>query len=221
MRVLTLALAAAAIATTAAVPATGFTPGAATAGDSYLPVAGDGGYDASHYTLDLDYLPRTGQLTATSTMAALATQNLSRFDLDLRGLTVSRVTVDGVAAAFSRHGRKLVITPRTGLRAATTFSVTVTYHGIPAPAENGPLGTYGWVRTPDGAVVVAQPDGASTWFPSMTRRGTRRRTTSPSRSPPAWPRSRTASAPTSGSPAPPRPRTSWRIARWPPTWRRW
>jgi aminopeptidase N len=168
VQALTLTTAAVIITTAAAATAsatTGFTPGAATAGDSYLPLAGDGGYLASHYALNLDYVPGTGRLTATSTMAARATQNLSRFDVDLRGLTVSKVTVDGVDAGFTRHGRKLAITPRTGLPADTTFSVTVTYHGIPGPAENGPLGTYGWVRTPAGAVVTSEPDGASTWFP--------------------------------------------------------
>ena len=47
-------------------------------------------------------------------IAATATQNLSSFDLDLRGFTISRLDVNGRAATFVRDGQELVITPRAG-----------------------------------------------------------------------------------------------------------
>ena len=59
------------------------------------PLAGNGGYDAEHYDLRLAYDPGSGVLSGSAVMRRTATQNLSRFDLDLAGLTVS-----------SREGRR-------------------------------------------------------------------------------------------------------------------
>src|SRR2546423_10712205 len=91
-----------------------FTAGSPGLGDPFFPLAGNGGYDVSHYSLRLDYDVATHHLGGSATISATATQNLSRFDLDLRGFDVSRVTVDGRAASFRRDGQELVITPRTG-----------------------------------------------------------------------------------------------------------
>ncbi|QXJ24660.1 M1 family metallopeptidase [Actinomadura graeca] len=143
-----------------------FTPGAPGVGDPYFPEEGNGGYDVGHYDLALDYDPASNALVATARIKARATQDLSRFDLDLKQLTVTGVEVDGRAAAFTRAGQELIVTPRRGLRKGKTFTVTVAYAGTPKPAERPDLGTFGWIRTPDGAYVVCEPDGASTWFPS-------------------------------------------------------
>ncbi|WP_067455179.1 M1 family metallopeptidase [Actinomadura macra] len=143
-----------------------FTPGAPGAGDPYFPEEGNGGYDVDHYDLALDYDPASNGLVATARIKARATQDLSRFDLDLKQLTVSGVQVNGRAATFTRAGQELIVTPRRGLRKGRTFTVTVAYAGTPKPAERPDLGTFGWIKTPDGAYVVCEPDGASTWFPS-------------------------------------------------------
>ena len=47
---------------------------------------------------------RAGVLSGSAVMRARATQNLSRFDLDLAGLTVSAVTVDGTPARVPPYG---------------------------------------------------------------------------------------------------------------------
>jgi hypothetical protein len=65
--------------------ADGFTPGSPGLGDPFFPLAGNGGYDVAHYGLRLGYDPSTRHLDGTTTIQATATQNLSRFDLDLRG----------------------------------------------------------------------------------------------------------------------------------------
>lgn len=143
-----------------------FTPGAPGAGDPYFPREGNGGYDVGHYDLTLDYDPASNALAATARIKARATQDLSRFDLDLKQLTVKSVHVDGKAAAFTRKGQELVVKPRKGLRKGTCFTVTVAYGGTPKPVERPDIGKFGWIRTPDGAYVVCEPDGASTWFPS-------------------------------------------------------
>lgn len=148
-----------------ATASTGFSPGSPGVGDPYFPLAGNGGYEVRAYALDLSYDPRSNHLDATARITAFATQNLSRFNLDLRGLSVERVTVDGAAAAYTRDGQELTVAPARGLRAHTPFDVAVTYTGNPKPIESATLGTYGWVPTSDGAVVVSEPDGAPTWFP--------------------------------------------------------
>ena len=76
-----------------------FSPGASGAGDPYYPLDGNGGYDVKHYDLDLKYVPDTDVLSGTATIDARATKNLSRFDLDLVGMNVRSVKVDGRNAA--------------------------------------------------------------------------------------------------------------------------
>ncbi|WP_218003767.1 M1 family metallopeptidase [Herbiconiux solani] len=86
-----------------------YTPGAAGIGDPYYPLDGNGGYDVQHYGLDLAYAPATDVLSGTVTVTALATQNLSAFNLDFDtreadgsdSIVISAVTVNGAAADWS------------------------------------------------------------------------------------------------------------------------
>jgi aminopeptidase N len=144
-----------------------FSPGAAGAGDPYFPDMGNGGYDVSHYDIRLAFNPATKAISATTTILARATQNLSRFDLDFLGpLTISRLSVDGLHAAFTRSGaQELVITPPHGLRDGRPFTVSVTYSGVPQKIDDPALGLSGWVATKDGAVALNQPIGAATYYP--------------------------------------------------------
>jgi aminopeptidase N len=146
-------------------PAAGAVGGAAGAGDPYLPTDGNGGYDVRDYDLDLRVTPRADpELAATATITADAAMALSRFDLDLAGLKVSRITVDGATAAYARRGAELVVTPPKPVGKGR-FTVSVAYSGTPREVNNGGLGRYGWIRTRDGVFVGAEPDGAHTWFP--------------------------------------------------------
>jgi aminopeptidase N len=140
-----------------------FRPGAAGVGDPWYPLEGNGGYDVENYALDLGYDPGSGRLDGVARITATATQDLSRFDLDLQQLTVTRVSVGGRAAEFHRDGQELVITPYRGLRASSRFVVEVAYSGVPDPL--GGDTPYGFVRTDDGMVTLSVQDGASTWFP--------------------------------------------------------
>ncbi|MFE1753089.1 M1 family metallopeptidase [Streptomyces anandii] len=144
------------------------TPGAPGIGDTYFPLAGNGGFDARHYDLDIAYAPDTGRLDGRTTITARATENLPSFDLDLQQLTVTRVEVDGRRARFTRDGDELRVTPRGVLRKGRTFRVAVTYGGVPEPLS-GPIvfgSKYGWMKTGDGVFVACEPNAASTWFPS-------------------------------------------------------
>ena len=76
--------------------------GAPGAGDAYFPYAGNGGFDVRHYDLDLTYTPPAadpaplvGHLDGIAKIRLTATEDLDRFNLDLRGLDVESVQVDG------------------------------------------------------------------------------------------------------------------------------
>ena len=100
----------------AAAPPTACVNGSGDLGDTYYPGIGNGGYDVTHYDLNIGYNPTTHILNGKATITAAATQNLCRFNLDLRGLTVDSVKVDGAAATFTRDGRELMITPADAAR---------------------------------------------------------------------------------------------------------
>ena len=161
-----LALALTSAAFTDSARADAFTPGSRGLGDPFFPDAGNGGYDVSHYSLDLSYEPSTNQLSGTATITATATQNLSRFDLDLRGFSISRLDVAGRSATFTRDGQELIITPRFGIRAGTTFTVVVGYSGTPSVVTDPDNSIEGWVPTDDGAFVVGEPQGSPAWYPA-------------------------------------------------------
>jgi hypothetical protein len=99
------------------------------------------------------------------TVTAVATQALSRFDLDFAGTAVGAVAVNGTEAKFRRSGEELVITPAESLPKGKRFTVTVTgFTATPILANSG--APAGWVRTVDGTVLAGQPDSAHRLFPS-------------------------------------------------------
>ncbi|MET8846458.1 M1 family metallopeptidase [Amycolatopsis sp. NPDC004625] len=142
-------------------------PGSDGAGDSYYPQDGNGGYDVADYNLKVGYDPASHQLTGTQDITARATQSLSSFDLDLRGLTVDSVKVDGRDAKFARTGdHELVITPSRALWRGQDFRVRIAYHGVPAPISDPSLGNNGWqYAKAGGAFVAGEPRSATTWYP--------------------------------------------------------
>ena len=150
-----------------------YTPGSDGAGDPYFPLAGNGGTDVVHYDLDLDYTPRSARTrhrsravsTASPPSTSSPTQDLSRFNLDLRGLTATEVTVAGKPATFTQTTNELVITPTKKVKAGKQAQVVVTYGGTTTRPTDIEDALYGWVTTRDGAMVVSEPDGSATWFP--------------------------------------------------------
>ena len=105
-------------------------------------------------------------LTGRAALRIRAAKDLSRFNLDLVGLTVRSITVNGHAAAWKRsRDHELTITPRTALRKGKRFTVVVTYDGKPRVFSDPSLGTYGFLTTSDGAIAVGQPEVAAFWYP--------------------------------------------------------
>ena len=198
-RQVSLALAAVLVGTGALALSTGpaaaqrYTAGAAGAGDPYFPFAGNGGYDVKHYDLDLTYTPPAaapaplvGQLSGVATIDLVATQDLDRFNLDLRGMDVQAITVNGKparevappAAGAEVDGAaywqvqddaariwELTIQPRPKIKRGQTARVVVTYGGATTRPVDIEGALYGWVTTRDGAMVVGEPEGSMTWYP--------------------------------------------------------
>ncbi|BCB91089.1 M1 family metallopeptidase [Phytohabitans suffuscus] len=139
-------------------------PGADRSGDPYLPEHGNGGYRTRHYDLELDYRMATNRLTGKATVTAVATHELSRLSLDLAGLRVAHVLVDGAAAKFTHVRQKLHVRPAVAVPAGARFRVEVRYAGRPRPVS-GMWGDIGWDELADGVLVASQPVGAPSWFP--------------------------------------------------------
>jgi aminopeptidase N len=140
--------------------------GAAGVGDEYFPTYGNGGYDTRHYDLDIDYDPATDRLEGDASIRARATESLCSFNLDLVGLAVRKVEVDGKRAEWTRNGQELTVTPKRPLKDGRRFEVEVRYDGV--PGEFVIPGTdirTGFMATPEGATVVGQPEVAAAWYP--------------------------------------------------------
>jgi aminopeptidase N len=142
-------------------------PGAHGLRDPLFPKLGNGGYDVSHYALDLDYDPAAHHLKGTAEITARATQGLSAFNLDLAGLTADSATVEGEKAAVNQAGSELTLRPARDLRKGETFRAVVRYSGTPPLITNSDKAREGWLRSKDGklSVAVGQPTGSMAWFP--------------------------------------------------------
>ncbi|MFE9735939.1 M1 family metallopeptidase [Streptomyces sp. NPDC005863] len=141
------------------------TPGADGVRDPYFPKLGNGGYDVTHYGLTLGYDPDSRHLTGTADITARATKNLSSFNLDLKGLDVSDITVEGKAARFQRAGHELRVRPADELDRGETFRATVRYAGTPETITDDDGSKEGWLPTDDGALALGEPTGSMAWFP--------------------------------------------------------
>ena len=136
-------------------------------GDPYFPDLGNGGFDVEHYLIETTIDPDAGVITdGRTTITAVALADLAAFHLDFRSLEILDLEVDGSPAGYEPEGSNLLITPSAAIAAGERFSVTVHYRGRPDTTELPGLGLEaGWMVNAEGVYVVAEPDGAHTWFP--------------------------------------------------------
>ena len=134
--------------------------------EPFFPRSGNRGYDVKHYDISLGYQPRSGELTARDVIEARSTSGLSRFSLDLDGLKVTSVGVDGEPARYSRGRGKVKIVPATPIAKGEAFGVDLRYQGLPRKVTDPDGSTEGWYRTSDGAVAVGEPVGTAAWLAS-------------------------------------------------------
>jgi aminopeptidase N len=107
-------------------------------------------------------------MVSTADITQTAKQGLSEFSFDFRGLNVTSVTIDGVAATYTRDEAtdKLIITPAAGIANGRTFHTVIAYNGVPVQVQDPDDSFEGWLRTADGAFLVNEPMGAMSWFPA-------------------------------------------------------
>jgi aminopeptidase N len=137
--------------------------------DPYLPGHGDPTFAVRRYELDLDYRLHTNRLSGHATITAVALDYLRTFTLDLAGLEVTKVSVNGrPSAGYAHRGSRLEVRTAMPVEIGQEFTVVVAYHGHPKPVP-GPWGEAGWEELTDGVIVAAQPHGAPSWFPCNDR----------------------------------------------------
>src|SRR5690242_1127762 len=141
-------------------------PGAPGIGDPYYPLDGNGGYDVKHDDLAIRYAPSTHALAGAVRIRATATQRLSPINLDLDGLTIRSITVDGRPEQWSRAGTELTVTPKWSLGKGHVFDTRIVYDGVPKVIHDPDLGDGGAFTTDDGVIILGEPDVAQAWFPS-------------------------------------------------------
>ena len=135
--------------------------------DPYVPEHGDDSFDVTHYSLGLGYKLIGNRLDGDAVLTCVALAETTTVTLDLAGLRVAKVSVDGKPARFTHRGARLRIP--VGLVADQEFEVRVKYAGTPAPLKARHLDDAGWEELTDGVIVAAQPHGAPTWFPCNDR----------------------------------------------------
>jgi len=136
-------------------------------GDSYYPGFGNGGYDVIHYTLDITVNDiSTSDLTAVTTIEAVATQDLLSFNLDFIGFQIDSVMINGEPAEFSRKGQELTIVPLKPLMTGQSFTAIIQYNGSPEEMDSVALPVQtGWVTVDGGSFVLSEPDGSASFYP--------------------------------------------------------
>ncbi len=137
-------------------------------GDAYYADDGNLGYDVSGYHVRLTYDPDDASMKARTVIRAVASAyRLSSFHLDLLGLEVTAVTVDGGVATFTRtDAHELVVTPRKPIAPGADFRTRVTYHGKPGVDPVGGVRS-GWfdAATPGGGFIAGEPHSCTLWYP--------------------------------------------------------
>lgn len=133
--------------------------------DSYTPDSGSADFFIEHYALNLHYRMSSGHLKAVATLNVRLLRAVRQISLDISGLHVGKVSVDGKANKnFKQSPTKLALKLGEEFPAGSTFELEVHYSGTPRPRSSR-WGTVGWEELNDGIVVAAQPTGAPTWFP--------------------------------------------------------
>jgi aminopeptidase N len=146
-------------------------PGGRSAGDPYIPELGNTGYDVQHYSIQLALDPASDHVEGATSIEALSTiTGLSEISLDFVGFDVGAVTVNGIAAGFSREGKKLIVALPELQPANAPFTLVITYRGSPLfePSPYLRFVDHLGLHYPDGESIftIAEPDGARYWFPA-------------------------------------------------------
>jgi aminopeptidase N len=135
------------------------------ASEPFFPRAGNDGYNALAYEVNLAFKPKSGRVKAATAIEAAATEPLKRFSLDFFGPRVSAVEVDGEPVRFRRRPGKLVVFAGEEITKGARFTTLVRYSGVPPKITDPDGSEEGWYRTGDGVIAVGEPQGTAAWIP--------------------------------------------------------
>lgn len=102
-------------------------------GDPIYPDLGNEGIDVQHYDLDLVVDMEAGTICGSTKIDAVATEPRTWFSLDLAGLEVEAVNVNGDPASYNVEASKLIIFPGLELSQDKSFTAVIQYAGKPQP----------------------------------------------------------------------------------------
>ena len=142
-------------------------PGPDGIGDPYFEDLGNDGYDVQHYNIALNVEMAVNEISGSTTIDAIALQELTSLNLELAGLTVEEVTVNGQPALFDRNGVELTVFLPDATVEGEALQIIIVYYGTPGEGANtyGAEYSEGWIYYETGVVVAGEPTGAATWYP--------------------------------------------------------
>jgi aminopeptidase N len=142
-------------------------PGSAGLGEPFYPWMGNGGYDVQDYDASLRMTTDFNIEEGSVTIEAVATQDLSAFNLDFGQLRVTAVNVNGLEARFVHRDPELTITPKNPIRSGDRFRVRVNYKGLAGSRAFVPgMDLTAWNRAFNLLIVMAEPSRLLDWMPS-------------------------------------------------------
>jgi aminopeptidase N len=144
------------------------TAGSSSLNDPIFAFMGNGGYDAQDYDINLRIFGTHQSVDGATTMQAVATQDLSSFNLDFGSMVVTSVIVNGRMARFSQADPELTITPRKPILKGDAMKVSVTYSGKPDSVAVGTSqfgGANFWMALPTQLTVLSEPSAMFAWSP--------------------------------------------------------
>ncbi len=145
------------------------TAGSSGLNDPIFSFMGNGGYDAIDYDIALRIDPSHQVVEGATTMQAVATQDLSSFNLDFGLMTVTSVIVNGEMARFVQADPELTITPTKPILNGQALKVSLTYAGKPGSVFISNNTVYDeadfWLAQPDQLTVLSEPSTMFAWSP--------------------------------------------------------
>ncbi len=144
------------------------TAGNSSLNDPIFAFMGNGGYDAQDYDIALKISSDHQTEQGATTMTAIATQDLSSFNLDFGSMTVTSVIVNGDMARFVQADPELTITPAKAISKGENFKVSLTYAGKPGSAAVNTSAFGGanfWMASINQLTVLSEPSAMFAWSP--------------------------------------------------------
>lgn len=137
--------------------------------DDYLPGHGDLDWRSEHYHLDIGYRPDGNRLVGEAVVDGVTNALVNWVDLDLAGLQVRKVLLNGKPVKYTHRNSRLRVRPSAPMAAETRFTLSIKYDGSPRPLRAPDQDSAGWEELEDGVIVASQPHGAPTWYPCNDR----------------------------------------------------